>query len=380
MNNLTKLIPILFMAAQIVSRELIGFIPATSMNMTAKQAALNQVIRVPITPATDNQDITPGTPPVNGGTDFDCVDMAITKNRIAKPITWTGDEEISVGSNLNGMLVNQFAQAMRSLANELERDTCLAGVIGALMAGNVYGIAGVTPFASNLSDLAQLKKLQDDIGTPQSDRHLIINTTTGAALRSLPQLTSVAHSGETGMLRQGVLHELMGYAIRESAGFMPMDPGTQTQLVLTANAPAGAEALAVTALIGTLNMGAIIQLAGKYYTVTAPAIVGATVINISPKIVETVASGTTATVLSPYMPNVAFSRDFVYLITRNPAMPQQASKAGGTLLDLMSITDPVSGLSFQVALFDRYRQIAIEIGLAWGVKAINQRHGCVLLG
>jgi hypothetical protein len=380
MNNLTALIPILFAALQVVSRELVGFIPATSTNMTAKEAAVDQIVRVPMTPTTDNQDITPGTPPTNGGTDFDHVDIAITKNRIAKPITWTGDEQISVGSSLNGMLVNQFAQAMRSLVNEVERDTCLAGVIGALMAGNVYGMAGVTPFASNLSDLAQLKKIQDDLGTPIGDRHLIINTATGAALRSLQQLTNVAYSGETAMLRQGVLNDLMGYMLRESGGFVPIDPGTQTSLVLSANAPAGAGEIAVNTLIGTLNMGAIIQLAGKYYTVTAPAIIGATVVNISPKITETVASGTTATVLSSYMPNVAFSRDFIYLITRNPAMPQQANKPGGTLLDLMSITDPVSGLSFQVALFDRYRQIAIEIGLAWGVKAVNKRHGCLLLG
>jgi hypothetical protein len=380
MNTLSGLIPILFAALSVVSHELVGFIPATSRNMTADQAALNQIVRVPVTPETETQDITPGKPPTNGGTEFDYVELVINKNKIAKPIVWTGDEQIAVGNNLNQMMVNQYAQAMRSLVNEVERDVCKEAAIGAVSAGNVYGVAGSTPFAANLNDLAQAKKLQDDLGTPLGDRHLVISTSTGAALRSLQMLTSAAHSGETNMLRRGILNDLMGYSIRESGGFMPVDPGTQTSITLSAAAPKGAKSIAVNALTGTLNIGAVLLIAGKYYTLTAPAIAEATTINISPAIVDNVSSGVVATVISAYTPNIAFSRDFIYLATRQPAMPQQANKAGGTLLDIMALTDPISDLTFQVCLFDRYREIAIEIGLAWGVKSVNRGHGLLLLG
>jgi hypothetical protein len=57
-------------------------------------------------------------------------------------------------------------------------------------------------------------------------------------------------------------------------------------------------------------------------------------------------------------------------------MPSQGDDAK----DVMEITDYVSGLSFQVALYGDYRQTRIEIGLAWGVKAVNSRHGVLLLG
>jgi len=379
MNSLTNLIPVLFAALQVVSRELVGFIPATSRNMTADNAAKGQTIRVPITPQTKNRDITPGKPPEGDGTNFGFIDMAITKDRIAEPITWTGDEQLSVGSQLNQMMVNQYAQAMRSLVNEVEADVCLEGAIGAVSAGNVYGVAGSTPFATNLVDLAAVRKIQDDKGTPKSDRHFIINTSTGMALRSLQMLTSAAHSGDTSLLRQGVLGDLYGYAIRESGGFAPINPGTQTSLTISA-APKGTKSIAVTALTGTLNIGAVILIAGNYYTLTAPAIAGATTLNISPELKTEITGTVTATILSEYLPNVAFSRDFIYLATRQPALPQQASKAGGTLLDVMALTDPVSGLTFQVCLFDRYRQIAVEIGLSWGVKAVNREHGLLLLG
>ena len=375
-NTLTGLIPILYEALQVVSRELVGFIPATSRNMTKEGAALNQSIRVPITPPSENQDITPGKPPENGGEEFDYVDMMITKNRIARPIVWNGDEEISVGGQLSQLLINQYTQAMRSLVNEVERDVCAEGVLGALEAGNVYGSAGLTPFASGLDDLAAIKKVQDDLGTPLGDRHLLINTATGMALRKLTQLTNVNQAGENDMLRRGVLNDLMGYMLRESGGFMPSDPGTATGFTLSANAAAGATAIAVGALTGTILRGAVIVLGGKYYTVAADALVTATTLQLSHPLPEALPSGTDGTIMSSYMPNVAFSRDFIYLATRAPAMPRQGDEAR----DVTTITDPVSGLSFQVALYGVYRQVRGEIGLAWGVKAINKRHGVLLLG
>ena len=376
MNNLLGLVPILYAALQIVSRELVGIIPATSRNMTADNAALNQMIRVPVTPESENQDITPGTPPTNGGENFGYIDMAITKNRIARPIVWNGDEQISVGNQLNQMMVNQYAQAMRSLVNEVERDTCLAGAIGALEAGNVYGTAGTTPFSTSLADLAQVKKIQDDLGTPLGDRHLIINTATGAVLRSLEKLTSVAHAGENDLLRRGVISDLMGYMVRESGGYLPVNPGTVTSITLSAVALKGATSIAVNALTGDLNVGAVIKINNNFYTITVLALTGATTLNISPALKADTASGEVGTVASIYLPNVAFSRDFIYLATRNPAMP----KEGDNARDVISITDEVSGLSFQVALYGDYRQVRIEIGLAWGVKAVNKRHGLLLLG
>jgi len=380
MNNLTGLIPILYEALQVISRELVGIIPAASRSMTAENAALGQPVRIPKTPETGNRDITPGTPPVGAGTDFGYVDLVLTKDRIAEPIVWTGDQQISVGGQLNQMMVNQYTQALRSLVNEVEQDICLEAVLGALKAGNVFGTAGTTPFLNDITELAAIRKIQDDLGTPKANRQLIINTATGMNLRNQKLLLSVAHSGENDMLRRGVLNNLYDYAIRETAGFQQMNPGTQQSLELSADAAKGSNSIAVTALTGTLNIGAIIMIAGKYHTVTAPAIAGATIVNISPALSEDVDSGTTAMVLSSYLPNVAFSRDFIYAATRNPALPQRANNAGGQLLDIYQLTDPVSGLSFQVTLWENYRQIRIEIGLTWGSKAVNDRNGVLLLG
>jgi hypothetical protein len=48
--------------------------------------------------------------------------------------------------------------------------------------------------------------------------------------------------------------------------------------------------------------------------------------------------------------------------------------------DVMMITDPRSGISFEVALYKQYRQVRYEISAAWGVKNFKPEHSAILLG
>ena len=376
MNDLTGLIPILYAALQVISRELVGIIPAAGRDFRADGVATGQVLRIPVTPVSENQDIIPGTPPVNGGDDLTYTDLTITKNRMSRPIVWNGDEEISVGNQLNGILVNQYTQAMRSIVNEVETDICAEAVQAALEQGNYYGTPGVTPFAANIRDFAQVIKIMDDIGAPVMQRQAVINTAAAANLRELDKLTSVAHSGTADLLRQGVIGEIMGFNIRQSAGLQLKTAGTAVNLTLDAAANPGDTILSVNALTGALNKGALITLNGERYVVKNNYAAGATQIAVGPAVIAGAATGATATVTSSYLPNVMFTPDFILAAIRAPAMPG----AGDEAKDVIVITDPVSNLSFQVALYGSYRQTRVEIGLAWGQKAVNPRHGVVLLG
>jgi hypothetical protein len=55
-------------------------------------------------------------------------------------------------------------------------------------------------------------------------------------------------------------------------------------------------------------------------------------------------------------------------------------EGGDTADDVMNVTDPVSGITFQIALYRQYRQVRYEVGLAWGVKEIKPAHAVMLLG
>jgi hypothetical protein len=96
----------------------------------------------------------------------------------------------------------------------------------------------------------------------------------------------------------------------------------------------------------------------------------------SPGLLTSKADGVAITVGNNYEANVGFLRPYLQLATRTPAMPEGGDSAD----DVFNITDPHSGLSFQVCVYRQYKQVRWEVGLAWGVKAVKGDGIAVLLG
>jgi hypothetical protein len=282
MNILTGLIPILYAALDVVSREIVGMIPVVSRNITADGAAKGQAVSVPVTQKRGTVDIVEGVNPVGGGNDFAVEQVMITKSKSADPIRWTGEEQLSVGGMLNVMMIDQYAQAMRAVINEIEADLCLEAVMGAIGAGNVYGVAGTTPFAGGLTDMAQVAKILDDIGAPQSGRQFVGNSTAIAALRSLSNLTNVSDAGTPETLRRGIISSVFDMSVRSSGGFRLIDPGNGTGYLLNGAAAVGDKELSIDTGSGAIKRGAIITIAGdtNKYAVAEDMASGGTTLKI----------------------------------------------------------------------------------------------------
>ena len=73
---------------------------------------------------------------------------------------------------------------------------------------------------------------------------------------------------------------------------------------------------------------------------------------------------------------MAFERSAIVLATRLPALPEE----GDLAVDRFQITDPRSGMTFEVALYAQYRQMQYEISATWGCELIKPEHACILLG
>lgn len=380
-NTLTNLIPTIYEAVDTISRELVGFIPAVTLNATADQVAKDQTIRYPVVAAFSATDITPaatGPDPsaVTVGTDT----MSISKARGVR-FFWEGEEQAQMGALYSTLLRDQFAQAMRTLVNEVETD------LAALYknASRAYGTAGTAPFASTLADPAQMRKILADNGAPCNDLQLVINTSAGAALRTLAQLTKVNEANDSTLLRRGTLLDLHGFAVRESAQVASHTKGTGTGylLDLTAGYAVGSTTVHVDTGTGTFVAGDIFtnnktsRDTNKYVVKTGFAgdgdgdvVIGAPGLKIAGVNNDPVGVG------NSYSANLAFERSAIHLLARLPKMPEGGDSAD----DVIVVTDPISNISFQIAMYRQYRRVSYEVGLAWGVKAAKAEHIAILLG
>lgn len=385
-NTLTGIIPTLYEAMNVVSREMVGFIPAVRLDSNASRAAVNQTVRSPIGNAGALEDITPGaTPAASGGTTVDYVDVTMTRAKAA-PILWSGEEQLGVGTNgtLNQILVDQFADGMRKIVNLMEHDLAAAVKIAASRA---YGTAGTAPFgtAGDLSDFAQLAKILEDNGAPLSDLQFVGNSSAIANLRGKQSvLFKVNEAGSSDMLRTGMTDRIQNFAIRNSAGISQhvKGAGTGYDVDLTANYAVGDRTIHLDG--GTVNTtgikaGDCVTFAGDsniYVVNTGTTDAEADIIIGKPGLRATLADTVEMTIGNSYTPNFGFARSAVVLATRAPALPNGGDSAD----DRTQIVDPVSGLTFEVSLYRQYRQVKYEIAAVWGVGTPNGAHIATLLG
>jgi hypothetical protein len=385
-NTLTNLIPDIYAAMDVVSRELVGFIPAVARDSTADRVAINQTLRVAVSPSNAaGGDITPAMSlPSASNQTFTNKTLTISKQRFF-PFSWTGEEENSMntGPGFLTLRQDQIAQAIRAAVNEIEADIATAASAGASRAfGSTAGTAPV------LADWSGAKKILDDNGAPMSDRTTVINTTAGAALRNTSALYQVNTSGESGMLRQGTLGNLYGFDIRESAQVITPAAGTLT----SASTASGALTVGQTVLTLKTTTGTGKAIAGDIITLANDAnkyvVVSTDQAGANPGTGETVtiaapgirmaqgAAERAITTFAASTRNIALCRNSIVLATRLPALP-----TGGDLAsDRMTITDPNSGLSFEIAVYPGFRMNVYHLSACWGVSVIKPEHLAIIIG
>ncbi|MBO7735349.1 MAG: hypothetical protein J6S67_22475 [Methanobrevibacter sp.] len=377
-NVLTKMIPDLYQALDVVSRELVGFVPSVARNSSAARAAVNEAVIVPVSVPHSLVDVAPAMS-VPEPSDFtvDNVAIKITKSK-SYSFGLNGEEYrgLENGVGANSILQGNIQQGLRTLCNQIEEDIAKE----AAMAGHIYGTAGTTPFASSLADAAEIRKILDDAGAPATERSLVINTSAGVNLRKLTQLTNVDNAGTSMTLRQGELLDLFGLSLKESAGIKQHTAGTAVGLTIAA-ASAGAKELTASAVTsGALTVGDIITIAGdstKYVVTAIPDSLAANAkFSISPALAKDASANAAVTVASASYQNVAFTRGAIQLVTRAPELPGGNDAA----VDSYMLQDPRSGLAFEVRVYEGYRKMRVELACAWGVKTIKPEHVAVLLG
>lgn len=382
-NTLTGLYPIMYNAMNVVSRELIGFISAVSRDATAEMAAVNQTVRSPVVGSMAAADITP-TNIAATGTDqtINYVDITINNQRKVT-FNLTGEEERGLGPNNQSIATQRFAQAFRTLANEIETDLAELYV----SSSRAYGTGGTTPFGTgdDLTDLSEVLRILNDNGAPMSDRHVVLGSAAVAKLiGKQPSLFRVNEAGDQLTRRFGELMPMFGAEFHHSGQ-------VQTHTTLVGDSPdylvdngagyaIGTTTLNLDGHTGAFQAGDVVLLAGdtnKYVVSTADdGGADSSLILNNPGLRVATDDDDAVTFVPSYTANMAFTRDAFQLAARVPAVPSGGDQADDRTL----ISDPVSGLTFEVSVYRQYRQVTYEVAICWGVKAIKPEHAALLLG
>ena len=381
-NTLTNLLPELYVNLDVVSRELVGLIPSVTIDASTNRAAKDQTIRSFVAPAASAADITPGLyAPDTGNQTIGSKTLSISKLRHV-PIRWNGEEIASLGPDFAAVRANQIQQALRTLVNEIEAD------LAALHVGfsRAAGTAGTAPFgtAGDYTGASLTRKILADNGSPLSDLKMVLNTSAGANLRGKQASNAADPSGSTGLLRQGVLTDLNGMEVRESAQIVTSTAGTASGATVNATGYAvGSTTLTLSSAgTGTLVAGDVVTFAGdtNQYVITSgdtDVSNGGTITIAAPGLRIAMSAATKAiTVVAAAARNMAFHKGAIVLAQRLPYLPPGGDTASGRV----TVTDPRSGLSFDFVEYKQYMQTHWEVQCAWGVGLIKPEHTALLLG
>jgi hypothetical protein len=374
-NNLTGLTPTIYDALDVVSRELVGFIPAVLRDTAVDKAALGQLISWPvIAPGTVN-DIAPASYGP-AGTDM-VVAAPTTSISKAKSVVFylTGEELKGLAQTSSDQVIikNTFAQAFRSLVNLIEADLFAAAYQAASRA---YGTLATVPFgtAGDLSDIAQIRRILEDNGAPTTNLHLVISNAAAANLRGKQNvLFKINESGDEKFLRNGNLGQVEGLMLHQSGAILLVTKGTGASYVTSGSTAPGVVTIALVTGTGTVLAGDVVTFAAdtvnKYVINTGIAAPGSIILN-APGALVTIATANAMTIGGNFTPCVAFDGAALFLAARIPATPPGGDAAD----DAMTLMDPVSGLPFEIRVYKQYRRVAYEVGIAWGVKAVKSAH------
>lgn len=375
-NVFTSLAADIYDSAERVGRELVGGIKAVKINSGAEAAAKGDTVRAAFTePQTVSTTYAPSMT-IPEGTDQTVDNKTMSLNTYASiQIPYTGEDQkhLNNGAGYETVYGHQIQQAMRSICNKVELD--LMAVISA-GAGNAYGTAGTTPFASNMNDLPNVMKLLLDRGCPDDGSITgVYDTTAAVNIQNLSNLFKVNESGNDGLLRGGKLGQLYNIDLTRSAQVALSVAGTGSSYVLNGAHTKGATSIVAKTGSGTIVAGDTVTIGSHQYVVLA-GIAAPGTFTINSGLVAAGSDGDTITIGAAARRNCVLHRDSTELAIRPLAVPN----GGDAARDMMTVQDPMSGLAFTLCHYVGFKKSMIEIGCLYGSKVWLPDFACLHLG
>ena len=368
-NTITNVLPKILARGLMALREQ-AIMPALVNGDYSTEAAMKgDTIDVPIPSALSVSDVAPSnTPPAPADSSPSKVQIAL--NNWKKVNFHMTDKELMDLDRNAHFVPMQMSEAVRAPANSINGTVHnqYEGVFG------FTGTAGTTPFGSNVASATNARKILNEQLCPRENRRMVLDFDAEANALALADFQRVNEAGDSGPKLEGQLGRKFGFDTYTDDGVVTHTAGGSGTPLVNGALSVGDTSVAVDGMSGSSGLvaGDIITFAGhtQTYAVTVAGTTssGAQTVTVSPALKAAVADNAAITVKGDHVVNLAFHRDAFALAMRPLAAGTIADAYGS---NIVSMTDPVSGLSMRLEVSRQYKQVVYELDALWGVKLIR---------
>jgi len=386
-NTLTNIMPKILARALMTLREQAIMPRIVNGDFSAEAAKKGATIDVPVPTKRSATDVTPSnTPPAPTGVTPGTVQ--ITLENWKKVDFYLTDKELVQIDRDEHFLPMEMGEAIRALANAINA-SLFAEYPGIW---SIYGTAGTTPFGSTpgVSDATGIRKVLNQNVCPKSNRRGVLDFAADANALTLPAFSDAEKIMSADVKIEGEIGRKFGidwFSDDQVPTHTRNAVGAGT-LTVNGTPAAGVSTISIAKGAGAnwdALKGDVITIAGEVaglnsYVITADTtIVQGTNTNvpISPPLRSTKAGGEVITSIDTHVVNLVFHRDAFALAMRPLQLSTMDVQLGNII---MSMTDPVTGISLRLEISRQYKQVVWELDALWGAKLIRPELGARLLG
>lgn len=380
-NTLTDIMSKILARGLLVFRELAVMPRLVNSDFSNEAAEKGDTIDVPISAAIPVRDVVPGpTPPTNVDTAFGKVQIPLDKWKEA-PFTLSDKEmaEIDVRTHF---LPLQTLEAIRALANQVNVDIH-AGYTG------IYGFTGtpgVTPFAADVSDAVNARKILNKQRAPKPSRGGVLDFDAEANALSLAPFSDAEKTGENGVKIEGEIGRKYGIQWAADDAVPTHVAGTLTGTIVTSAAAAVGDKTVTLATDAAeavdLLKGDIVTFAGdsQTYAVAADVTIGASTtgpLTFAPGLVVAQSGGEAIAVKATHVVNQVFHRE-AYAFAARPLAQSTEEMALGS--GIVTMQDPQTGIPLRLEVSRQHKQVTWSFDILYGTALIRPEGAARIAG
>jgi hypothetical protein len=377
-NTITDLMP------RIVARGLLRFreqaiLPRlVNSSLSAEAARRGESIRVPVSQPVTAADVTPGVAAMQAPTtSMQSVNVPLDNWKSAS--FFLTDAEMMQIEAESSFIPLQMAEAITALANAVN-DSILTEVE---RTATVIGRPGEVPFQNTDSPseiwhganaAITARKLLNLAAAPKAGRFAVIDYEMEANALGLPQFHDAQRAGSSSVPMEGEIGRKFGIDWF-SSDLLPRNRARIARAGFVATVEAQADGGELQVAHDKLRIGDVIIVgsgrAASEHQLTASRAANAgahATITVTPAFPRAIETSAQVTVMRPYRVGVAMHRDAVALAMRPLSVAGLEAGAGS---QMMSVSDPETGLSLRLEVTRQYKQTMWEFDILWGVKLIR---------